>query len=140
MTANPPPPGYTGTTSPGASSNVYLTQKAGETAQEYITPEDLMQAFDAVYNEIAIAVRGLGPMFAHKIVDIVGDGTTTDFAVPHNIGTEDVRVTVLDLTGTAPVDATGVVVERTDANTVTVKFKAGAAPAAGATFRIVVSR
>ncbi len=63
----------------------------------------------------------------------IGDGTATNIAVTHNLGTKDVTVSVRD-TATD----TGVLVEwqATDVNTVTLKF--ASAPAAVA-YRVVIA-
>jgi hypothetical protein len=63
----------------------------------------------------------------------IGDGAATFFAVTHNLGTRDVLVNVYTIA--APYETVETDVERTDANTVTIRF--ASAPAAGA-YRVVV--
>jgi hypothetical protein len=59
---------------------------------------------------------------------LIGDGTATQFDVSHNLGTRAVHVTVYR--NAAPWDDIDCDVERPDANTLRLRFAAGAAPTA----------
>jgi hypothetical protein len=80
-----------------------------------------------------VAIDSTYSGLAKRYASAIGDGSTTDIVVTHNLGTRDVAVTVYDAASPyAEVDAD---VEHTSTNTVTVKF--ATAPASGA-YRAVV--
>lgn len=78
-----------------------------------------------------------GGLGAGSFVTTIGDGSATSIQVTHGLGTEDVTVHLLDLTGADPVEATGDASSITvdDANNVTIVF--GSAPALDA-YRVLV--
>jgi hypothetical protein len=71
--------------------------------------------------------------FTKKVTADLGDGTATEFSVPHDLGTRDVMVQVVEKSTYATVEAD---VERTGDNNVTVKF--AVAPTAGQYRAIII--
>jgi len=67
-------------------------------------------------------------------VDLANPDTLTALAITHNLGSDDVTVQVFETTGTKALVETDV--ERTSANTITLKF--ASAPASGA-YRVVIT-
>lgn len=80
-----------------------------------------------------IATTGLGSTGVAE--GISGDGSTTAFAIDHNLGTRDVVVQVYD---SSNYDTVYVDTVRTTINRVTVTF--AAAPAVGEDYRVVITR
>jgi hypothetical protein len=67
-------------------------------------------------------------------VDLANPDTLTSLVITHNLGSEDVTVQVFESTGSKALVETDV--ERTSANTITLKF--AVAPASGA-YRVVIT-
>lgn len=84
------------------------------------------------WTKIAPVTGGTGTVVKFS-ADITGDGTTTAFAVTHNLGSTDVHVQVWEATTNAWVI---VDIVRTSANVATVTF--AVAPAAAKVYRVVV--
>jgi hypothetical protein len=106
----------TGLTLTAASGNITLSPSGDVNVDtnKIINVSDATAATDALNRQSGDA------RFLRKSLHDVGDGSTSNIALTHNLGTRDVKVEVYR--NSSPYDTIIVDTERTDTNTVTLKF------------------